>query len=360
MKSALYLIYGEDEFEVAKKAKQIVQAHIGEQNDEFGVEVIDGQVDTVAQALSAIGDCKQALNTPGFLTSEKAVWLKGADFLHDNVVGRSETVKAAAQGLGDLIKQGFPAGTIFVISAAKIDKRYALFKTCRDVGELSEFSVPTQARGATQHALDRLGDFLQEAGLTMNNPVRTAFLDRVGMDSRMMNNEVDKLNTYLGSRRDVAVEDIEAVTSASHEAIAWDLADAFGKRDLGRALKITRKLLFQKESPIALIAMLESRIRELMVIRESVDKGWLRRQGRKTTWQKIPAGGEEAFTQHFSRDPRSTHPFRTWILSEQAMGFSMAELQRCQGLAISAHRQLVSRSLPDELQLEMFLIRMLN
>jgi len=139
------------------------------------------------------------------------------------------------------------------------------------------------------------------------------------------------------------------------------LADAFGKRDLVRALKITRRLLFQRESPIALIAMLESRIRDLMLIRESVDKGWLQtRQGRKATWQKLPTECEDVFAKHLTRDPRATHPFRTWILSEQAKGFSMNELHRCHGLAITMHRQLVSRSIPDDLQLETLLIQMLN
>ena len=361
MNSGLFLVYGDDELDVAKKANNIVDEHIGTEKDQFGIELIDGQVDTVDQAVNVITDCKVALNTGGFLTNEKVVWLKGANFLQETAVGRSQSVKEASQSLGDLIKQGFPLGTIFVITAPKVDKRYSLFKVCKEVGEVFEFSVPTQARGAAQHALDRLGDLLDEAGLTIKDSAKAAFLERVGMDPHTTKNEVEKLNTYGGNRREVTLEDIDAVTSASQGAVAWDLADAFGRRDLGRALKITRRLLFQRESPIALITMLETRIRDLMLIRESLDKGWLQaHQGRKAIWQKMPPEGEEVFAQHLSRDPRAMHPFRTWILSEQAKGFSMDQLHRCHGLAITAHRQLVSRSIPDDLQLEMLLIQMLN
>ena len=46
----------------------------------------------------------------------------------------------------------------------------------------------------------------------------------------------NELAAYIGGRGAVQLNDVEAITSSSRGALAWDLADAFGKRDLPQAL----------------------------------------------------------------------------------------------------------------------------
>ncbi len=335
--------------------------HVPEESQAFGLEVVDGRADTVDTACDAIGQCLQSLNTAGFLTGEKLVWLRDANFLQDSVVGRSETVKNALARLGEQVKQGLMTGNILLITAPAIDKRFSFYKACQGAAEVIEFAPPTKGKAVLQDAMARLDGLLLESGLSMAEQVRQAFLERVGLQTRQMASEVDKLRNYLGDREEVTRSDIGEITSAHREAVAWDLADAFGRRQLGRALKITRQLLFQRESAFALIAMLESRIRDLIVYREALDTGQLRivQQG-KVAWSSGPDAPGDDLAAALGRDPRDTHPYRAFLLAEQAEGFSMKQLQRCRRAALSTHRQLVTRSLPEHLQMEMLLLRMLN
>jgi DNA polymerase-3 subunit delta len=361
MANPAYLIFGNDDYRVSEKAREIVEKHVSEDAKAFGLEVVDGRVDTVDTACDAIGECLQALNTSGFLMGEKLVWLQNAAFLQDNVLGRSETVKNALSRLAELIKQGLMPGTVLLITAPAADKRFSFYKTCQGSAEVIEYSPPTKGKAVMQDAVERLRTLLDESGLSMNDRVRQAFLERVGLQSRQMSNEIEKLRTYLGDRKEVERADLDEITSAHREAIAWDLADAFGKRQLARALKIVRQLLFQRESAFALISMLESRIRELMVYRESLDSGQLRivQQG-KVNWGTMSESTGVDLAAALGRDPRDAHPYRAWVLADQAKGFTLAQLQDCKQSALATHRELVTRSLPESLQMEMLLLRMLN
>jgi len=361
MTAPVHLVYGDDEYLVSLKAKSIVDEHVPEDSRDFGLEVIDGKADTVEQACEILGACRQALNTYGFLTGEKLVWLRDANVFQDTVVGGSETVKEAAQQLGELVAQGLTPGTILLITASRIDKRFSFFKTIKEHAEIHEFDVPTKGRAAEKYSAERLGVLLGRAEMEMPESVRLVFAERVGRDSRQMENEVMKLKTFLGTRKRVSLDDIEAITSASGEAIAWDLPDAFGRRALTRALQIARRLLFQKESTIYLVSLLQGRIRDLMIYREALDRGWLSVSGKgKARWGAIPADAEHVFKNVLKNDPRSAHPFRAWLLAEQAQGFTVRELKRCQRQAVSAHRALVTRtSLSESMILETLLVRML-
>jgi len=251
------------------------------------------------------------------------------------------------------------------MSSPNVDKRYAFYKACKDVCEIHEFAMPEQSYAAERQARDMLGEILRQTGLTMNGDAREAFLEKVGTDTRHIANEVDKLAVYMGKRHNAEVGDIEAVTSSSRESKAWDLSDAFGKRDLGRCLEILRRLTFQGEYPPLIFSAIEGRIRDLMIFRKALDAGWLTvGKGFKgetvVKWQELPPEAETMFTEYFEKDPRKTHPYRAGLLLAQAKSFTPAKLAQCQKAAVEAHEKLVSSSVPDDMLLELLLIQMLS
>jgi DNA polymerase III delta subunit len=206
-----------------------------------------------------------------------------------------------------------------------------------------------------------LGQILEEKGLKMDSGARQLFLAKVGGNTRHMVNEAEKLALYVGGAGSVGVADVQSIVSASTEAAAWDLADAFGRRQLTEALNILRQLLFQKESPIRLIMGLEGRVRELMIYRDALDRGWLKKGGSRGSfgWVDVGPDLEVVFGEYFERDPRKIHPFRVGLLAEQAVGFSRKRLVYCLEQVTEAHAKLVSSRVPQEMTLELLLVRML-
>src|SRR5437660_9974901 len=104
----LYAIVGSDEAavkrEAAALAKQLAPAEAGE----FGLETIDGAADNVDGAAAAIRSTIAALQTLPFFGGGKLVWLKSANFLSDDVKGKSISVLEPLEDLGAVLAGGLP------------------------------------------------------------------------------------------------------------------------------------------------------------------------------------------------------------------------------------------------------------
>lgn len=365
MASSLHLIYGGDEYLVTAKARDVIDGLLTPDERTLNLETVDGAAETVDAALDALGACMQAVMTLSFLGSSKVVWFKNVAFLTDNRTGRSDAVKERLGKLTEAIKAGLPDGTTLVVTAPGVDRRYGFFKACKAAGEITEFAVSDKAYLNEREAGRRLRELAGKAGLKMDDEVRSVFLAKVGTDTRLLVMELEKLALYIGDKREATAADVEAVTSSAREAVAWDLADAVGGRDLPRALVLLRQLLFQKQSPIGLVMGLESRVRDLIVYREAMDKGWIQggkdRRGRfSAAWGALPPDVEAAFKEHFGRDPRSAHPFRIGVLAGQASRFSTRELRVFLRAVTRAHQKLVSSSVPAGILLELLLVSMIG
>jgi DNA polymerase III subunit delta len=205
-------------------------------------------------------------------------------------------------------------------------------------------------------------DAFQEAGLKISAELIPVFLNRTGGDTRQIRNEVEKLFLFLGDRKDVRTEDISAIVSPSREAVAWDLTDAFGKRNVPKAMAVLRHLFSQKESPQMIIGMLESRLRDLMVLRQCLDKRWIRFY-RKGEWVNADwSAGPEAddWLKALPKDPRTLNKFRVGFMVEDASRYSFEELLRAHRLITAAHEKMVSSPVPSEILLEHLLISVMQ
>lgn len=363
--ATLYLVYGNDEYLVSQKAKAIVAQLVPEDQRALKLEIIDGAVDTMDAAITAVQQSLTALQSIGLFSDEKVIWLQNVSFLTDTRAGKAAGTKEAVQRLTDRIKTGLPPGQVLVVTAPGVDKRRAFYKACKAAGELHEYMIPAKSYQADRLAAERLDQLLARANLRMSHPAKVAFLEKVGADTRQLVNEVEKLAVYVGEAgTTVDIDAVQAIVSSSREALAWDLADAFGKRELTRALAILRQLVFQRENVIGLIVGLENRVRDLIVYREALDKGWLVKSqgyhGRPgATWGNMPPEIETLFADQMGRDPRKMHYFRVSVLADQARKFSNKRLYYCLKQVTEAHAQLVSSRIPPDMTLELLLIRML-
>ena len=361
MSKPVYLVYGEDDYLVAEKARELAAGLLPEAEREFGLDIIDGRADRVAEACEAIEQCLAALKTVGGLfSSRKVVWLQNATFFGETVLGRSARVKDALVPLVALIKEGLVGDQVLLVSATKVSKRYAFYKTCKAVGELHEFAVSDKGWQNEKRASQLLGDLLAKKKLKMSAPTRQAFLEKVGTDTRHLVGEVEKLAVYAGDCGEATADDVAMVSCSARGALAWDLLDAFGERRLGAAVTALRQLLFQKESAHGLLASLVSRIRDLMTYRDCMDRGWLRMEkgyrGPEIRWGTPPPEGDQLLSA-FAKDPRKAHPFYAGKLAAQARRYRLGELQRALDEAIRTQQAIVSSAVDPALLLEVLLVR---
>lgn len=366
MAEPVYLVFGEDEYKVSCRAQEIVSQLVPEADRAFGLEIIDGRAESQDEALRAVGACLEAVATMGFMGARKVVWLKDATFFSGaGNLAKAETVKNAVSDMAQAIRGGLLPGNTLLVSASKVNKKLAIYKACDEKGQVHEFAMAEKSYAMEAQAMGTLDEILAKHGLRMNHAARMGFLDRVGTDSRQMANEIEKLAVFVGESGVADNDHMEAVTCSSRQALSWDLTGAFAEKDMGKCVRMLRRLLQQKQSAIGMVMGLERVVRELMVYREGLERGWLsvRKSGSgqsRASWAELPGDIEEMFSGRFERDPRSAHPFRISKLASEASGFSLQELRRCLRLIAEAYEQLVSSPVPETTILEVLFVRMLS
>ena len=358
---SIYLIAGDDDFLIDQRGKQLVEELCPPEERALGLEIIEGSVADSDEAVRALSQCREAVLTVGFFGGRKVVWLRNAIFFGELMSAKSDALKTGIDHLTALIKGGLPEGQVLVITALKVDGRTSFYKTCKSHAELIEFKASAKPKEQAQSVRARAQQVWQELGLTPATPdVMEQFLLRTGSETRQIMMESQKLSSYLGQGgQRVTVEDVRAVVSSARESIAWDLQDQLGYRQLGAAIQTLRQLLFQKESTIGLMIGLESRFRELVTLKECLRRKWLRIEG--GGWKQEPVWSTDAEAEAalgaIAKDPRKMHPYRVVKMVEQAQKYTLAELIRAQRQLASTHEQMVSSSIPQELQMELMLIR---
>lgn len=362
VKGRVHLYVGDDEFAVRTAASVLLDTLVPEADRAFGLEVVEGQAGNSEEALLSLRRCEEAFLTRGFLmTGAKVVWWRSVTFLADGQTAQVDDVKAKVKAFAQMLKEVEGEGNILVITAPKVDRRSMLFKVCSERYSLREFAVPEKSAEAGRYAQSTVVQELTARGLRANREVVDRFLARAGSDSRQIAGEVEKLSLYVHGRRDVTVDDVDAIVSASAESAMWDIQDAVGRRDLGYGLRVLRNLLDQRESPIGIVTMILNRLKELQVYREALDRGWLQFApgGKMAEWGGMEPEVEAQVTYVLRKSPRSQHPFRAGLLAKQAQLYSPAMLRRALQQVMAAQEALVSSSVPPAILLELLLTRLL-
>ncbi len=361
----LHLVCGSEEYLVKENARRLATALAPKGGGDFAVEIVDGMAANADEAIKAIYKTLDALNTVGFFAKEKLVWLKDASFLGTDRTSEAEDVKDAATALTNLLKEGLPAGVALLVSAGPVDKRRAFYKTCEKLGEVRVHDAidPSRDRDWEDKVTDFMTAHAQSLDKAVSGDAIALLIELNGANLRQIEAELEKLATYTGQRHTIEAGDVRAVGSASREAITWDLNDALGERDLPRTLRIVDRLLFQGEQPIGLLFAIASRVRQLLVLRELMDRKALRPAdygGVQAQLKRIPAGIASQLPADKKFNPLLAHPFVVFKTLSQAARYTRPQLVRAMEWLLDTNRQLVTSAMPDHLALEELLARIVT
>lgn len=357
MANNVFFYCGNDEYLVGHNARQKVEALCPKQDQALALEVIDGSAAKIDDASAALDRCVAAFRTVGLFGGKKVVWFRDISFLSNAVIMKNEKVKRLLGELSADIKAGLAADQFLVMSAPGIDKRSAFWKSVKEAGEVVEYDIPERDYEARPVALKRAESLFKHEGLAIESAAVDAFIEKTGFDTRQIMNEVEKMVLYKGTDKTVTLADVQAITSPSCEAIAWDFVDAVADRKLGAAIRLFRQLLFQKQTAIGLIIQMESLFQNLLRFREFMDAGWLRMNGTRIQWSNDPELDD--YFEGMADDPRNMHWFRSSKFAMQAARYSAASLAARKTLVVDTHERMLSEgSIPHELMLETLLAKL--
>lgn len=360
--TAIYAIVGSDESEVkraaAAKAAQLAPKDAGE----FGVEIIDGAADSVDQAIARIHQTVEALLTLPFLGGEKLVWLKSANFLGDTIMGRSESVLEALETLLKTLEAGLPDQVRFLLSAPEIDKRRSFYKSLSKLGQLElHDKLESSGRGWEERATQQIDAKARQRGLQFTAEALELFFLLTGGESRQIENELDKIDLFLGKEtRQVTPATVQKLVPLTKAGVIFEIGNAIAARDLQGCLRLLEQMLFQGESAIGilLVAIIPT-VRNLLLVKDLMVRHRLSRPAQPfhftAALNRLPA---EA-TAHLPRKKDGTlNTYPLGIAACNAHRYQLSELQELLEAALEANIQLVTSQLEPKMVLTAFFAKL--
>ena len=330
---------------------------------DFSADVIDGQSENSDQAAQRIYQTMDALKTFGFFGGEKLVWLKNANFFADDRTGNAQATTEALEKLTELLQAGLPEGVRFLLSAGSVDKRRSFYKVLGKVAEVQVHDrVDNSKDGWEGNASMLVREAAKARGVKFGEEALEVFTLFTGGDRRTILNEMEKLALFLGSeRRAVTADDVRLITPLSRAGIIFELGNALATRQLQRALKLLKQLLFQGENEVGiLLATIIPTVRNLMLVKDLFARHKLSKPAQPFFFGKQLDGLPAAATTHLPRTKEGKlSSFPLGIAAQNVNRYTLPELQAGLKACLEANVSLVSAPTDGEVILCQLLVRLI-
>lgn len=360
--SPLHFITGSDEAAV-KKAARTLASKLAPGADAFGLETIDGAVDSVDAATRAVGGTIQALLTLPFFGGTKLVWLKSATFLADNVTGRSESVADALEALCDVLKSGLPDGVTFLMSAPLADKRRKATTTLSKLAKTEVHDMPNLGfKAGEEEIIEWTTARVHKTGLQLTPEALETLAARVGLDTGQLDNELNKLETAFGKTRPITAEEVRTLVPQTREGGIFDISNAIARRNLPLAIDTLRQLLRQGEKGVGLLlAAIVPTVRNLLLVKDLLVRHKLRPPAQAHFFAASLKHLPESAIAHLPKKKDGTlNAYPLGIAAINAAHFTLPELEAGFTDCAAANQELLSGRLADDVILTQLVIRLLS
>jgi DNA polymerase III subunit delta len=359
----IYAVMGSDESEVKRVAADLAASLTPPEAGDFGLEIVDGVAENADQAAGRIRSTIEALQTLPFFGSTKVVWLKSANFLGDTQLSCAASVQSALEELSDLIENGLGSDVIFLISATELDKRRSFYRSLVKRAELQIFDRLDSSRsGWEEGATEIVRSRAKKRKLQFDTDALDLFVLLTGGDTRQIENELEKIDIFLGKDRGVTVDLVRNLVPLSRAGVIFELSNALAMRDLELALTLVRRLLDQGESAIGilLVAIIPT-VRNLLLAKDLMECHRLARPHSPFQFtsaiNRLPA---EA-TDHLPRKKDgSINAYALGIAAQHAHQFETKQLIEAMQACLWANLQLVTTQLDHELILTEVVVKLLG
>jgi len=243
--SPLYYFHGDEPHLMERAVKRLMDAVVPPDFRDFNLDLYYGkeckgdEIASVAQTLPMFADRRMVL-----------------------VKRAGELSAAALDALVSCVADPSPT-TCLVFVGGKVDQRKKFFQELKKRGELVECKRPYE---------NQLGAFIREEAKGLGKRVEPAAAEMlvylVGNNLGELATQLEKVALYVGQRQSITVDDVRGIVSDTKVESVFDLTNALGERELGKALRSLATILRDGEEPLMLLAMIARHFRQLWRVRD--------------------------------------------------------------------------------------------
>lgn len=255
-----YLFSGPENY-LQEKVLQEIHLGLQQKGKAFSLEKLEGSKLSLPDLLEKVGQTT-------IFSGGRLVWIQEPPYF--------SAKKRAAQAGGKkkaTARQGQPAGEeellaflqeeevtdlVLIFTVSGVDRRKKVVKTIEARGRLVEFPL---LQGA---ALKKwVKDELSLAEKQIDEEALHELLARVGENLHLLQQELEKIVTYLGKEKTVTRTLVTYLVPESSQGNIFHLVEAVGRQDVEGALFHLYKLYQQNEPPLVILAMIARQYRLL-------------------------------------------------------------------------------------------------
>ena len=156
-----------------------------------------------------------------------------------------------------------PDTTKIIFVEAEVDKRNKLFKAVKKLGTVAELNgLPEKDLKVWAAA------YLKKNGKNITEQNLLYFFQKVGVDMKSLENEMDKLIAYSMDETIITREMLDEVCVEQTEGTIFQMIDAIGMKDQDQALRLYYDLLEVREKPMSILFLI---IRHFTILNQLKD-----------------------------------------------------------------------------------------
>lgn len=262
-------------------------------------------------------------------------------------------------------EKGIPAQNVLLLTAETVDKRQKLFTYLKKNGTVVDCSVAGGSSAAAQtEQKEILREMMQKTLAELKKKIEPRavelFFERVGFHPVAVVVETEKLVHAIGDRAAITADDVEQMVGRNREDALYELTDALGKRQAGRALTILSNLLEQGIHELAILSALRNYLKKQLIFRSlqmrafPVWRSSMNARDFQNTY--LPALQAEVE----GTDLLKGHPYALFMSFSKASEYSCSGLKRWLAMLLDAEFRLKGSPLPARLVIEELLVTMLK
>jgi DNA polymerase-3 subunit delta len=264
-------------------------------------------------------------------------------------------VQDALEPLQETLTEGLPDGVKFLLSAIEPDKRRTFYKALGKLSDIEVFDKVDSSRSGWEEAA---GSLIETRAVTHNLRMGPEAVELLAMltggDSRQVDNELEKLDLYLGTtRREATVDDVRTLVPLTRSGVVFELGNALAARETSRCFSLADQLLKQGESAVGiLLVAIVPTVRSLLLVKDLMDRHRLRPP--QAPWffsSALNALPPEA-TEHLPRKKDGAiNAYALGLAAIHAKRFEIEELRALLDACLAANIRLVTTSLDERVVL---------
>ncbi len=364
----LILISGTDDFAIKNQAKKSIIELCGENpEDNSALEIIKGDSDEMKPD-EILYSVIASIQTPPFFDPTKVIWLKHFNNFEKTLSGTAKDRKGKPiEQITNYIKDGLPDDVSLIIDGSGIKKSTALFKAVQKLGQTFIFDkIELTDKNYSQNLRLKIQQICNQANIQIVPSAIDYLIETAGSDTGRLQNELNKVFSYIGSNDKITLNDCKTICSHTPEALSWAFADSLIDSDTTKALQTINILMEQMRAEkgsgnleLRLLNNAVGRYQQMLSVKTTAARlnfpNTTNYNSFKSFLDRIPENVKEAEKDNLLL---TGHPYRAFMLFGSAMKISDRKLANAITLLLAANKALVSGGGTPRIVLEQLAIKL--